>query len=62
MIGAKINSTKPKIANTMPSGLPLLSLLRPARPPVQNMNRRKKSESSAMIPTIVTASVITNMS
>ena len=62
MIGAKINNTKPRIANTMPSGLLLLSSSPPPRPPVQNMMRKKKSEISTMIPTIVTASVITSTS
>ena len=60
MIGAKINRMNPKIMNTTPSGLLLLSSS--SRPPPKNMNRRKKSESNAMIPTIVTVSVITRMS
>ena len=60
MIGAKINNTNPSTANTMPNGL--LSRSRPPRPPVQNIMRKKKSEINAMIPTIVTARVMTRTS
>jgi hypothetical protein len=35
---------------------------RRSRRPPQNMNRKKKSDNNAMIPTIVTASVITSTS
>ena len=37
-------------------------LSRRSLPPPQNMKRRPKSEISAMVPTIVTASVMTRMS
>ena len=55
IIGAKMNATKPKITNTIPSGLSLLSS--PPDMPVQNVNRRKRSDISATMPTMVTARV-----